>query len=184
MVHCSTVVNPRSHIPLYLFTSLHFTRQIDPKDSKSNLTNRHNSTDITIADIDRHSSHSHPLNMPSFQSRHPSLLQTYQERASLPGSAPLASYLLKLIAAKRTNLCVSADVPTTRELLQLAEEVGDSICLLKTHADVIQDFTERTMTDLRAIARKKNFLIFEDRKFGDIGSQYTCPNDISQLGIR
>ncbi|KAG9537582.1 orotidine-5'-phosphate decarboxylase, partial [Aureobasidium melanogenum] len=103
-------------------------------------------------------------------SRHATITQSYQERASLPKTSPVASYLLRLIAAKQTNLCVSADVSTTRELLQLAEEVGDSICMLKTHADIINDFGPRTIQGLKEIAAKKHFLVFEDRKFGDIGS--------------
>ena len=102
--------------------------------------------------------------------RHSTFSQSYQERASLPNTSPLASYLLRLIAAKKTNLCVSADVTFTSELLQLAEEVGDQICLLKTHADIIQDFGHKTIQGLQELARKKSFLIFEDRKFGDIGS--------------
>lgn len=109
--------------------------------------------------------------MPQSESRHSSLTQTYQERASLAGTPALAAYFLRLIAAKRSNLCVSADVSTTRELLQLAEEVGDHICLLKTHADIVHDFGQKTSQQLLAIAKKKGFLIFEDRKFGDIGSK-------------
>jgi uridine monophosphate synthetase len=65
---------------------------------------------------------------------------------------------------------VSADVTTTNQLLELAEEVGDSIVVLKTHADIVFDFTDRTIRCLRDIAARKNFLVFEDRKFGDIGS--------------
>ena len=103
-------------------------------------------------------------------SRHSTLSLTYQERSSLPNTSPLAVYLFRLIAAKKTNLCVSADVTSTSELLRLAEEVGDSICILKTHADIVQDFNHRTMEGLQSIAAKKGFLIFEDRKFGDIGS--------------
>ena len=71
---------------------------------------------------------------------------------------------------KKSNLCLAADVSTTAQLLALAEETGESICLLKTHADIINDFSERTVRSLREIAKRKRFLIFEDRKFGDIGS--------------
>ncbi|KAK3651661.1 orotidine 5'-phosphate decarboxylase [Elasticomyces elasticus] len=113
---------------------------------------------------------------PSSQ-RHPTLFQSYGERSEQPNLTPLASYLLRLIHLKRTNLCVSADVNTTTELLQLAEEVGEHICVLKTHADIIDDFSDRTIRGLNEISRRKKFLIFEDRKFGDIGStlqqQYT-----------
>lgn len=106
--------------------------------------------------------------------RHSTHTQTYYDRAALPNTSQLSAYLLRLIAIKKTNLCVSADVTTTKELLQLAEEVGDSICVLKTHADIINDFSPRTMAELKAIAAKKHFLIFEDRKFGDIGSECYC----------
>ena len=101
--------------------------------------------------------------------QHPTWSLTFRERAFLPGTSPIVAYLLHLILLKKSNLCVSADVTTTSQLLSLAEEVGDSICLLKTHADTINDFSDRTVRALRDIAKRKCFLIFEDRKFGDIG---------------
>lgn len=94
----------------------------------------------------------------------------YSVRAELPLTPPLTSYLLHLISIKRSNLCISADVHTSSALLRLAEDVGDYICVLKTHADIIDDFSERTIKGLREISRRKSFLIFEDRKFADIGS--------------
>jgi len=102
--------------------------------------------------------------------RHPTWTKSYEDRADLPNTSPLAAYLLRLMAVKRSNLCVSADVSTSSELIALADEVGDSICLLKTHADTVIDFNERTVRRLRDIARRRRFLVFEDRKFGDIGS--------------
>lgn len=101
---------------------------------------------------------------------HHTLIETYGQRSERPGLTPLATYLLQLMHFKRTNLCLSADVSTTGELLQLAEEVGDQICILKTHADIIKDFTDRTASRLAEIARRRQFVIFEDRKLGDIGS--------------
>ncbi|KAL8894278.1 MAG: hypothetical protein Q9207_008524, partial [Kuettlingeria erythrocarpa] len=107
--------------------------------------------------------------------RHGSRSQTFSSRAESDTVPALSSYLLSLISIKQSNLCVSADVHTTSALLRLAEEVGDSICVLKTHADIIDDFSDRTIKGLQEIATRKCFLIFEDRKFGDIGiqSQYT-----------
>ncbi|KAL8978665.1 MAG: hypothetical protein Q9177_006341 [Variospora cf. flavescens] len=102
--------------------------------------------------------------------RHSSRSQTFSARAESETLPALSSYLLSLIAIKQSNLCVSADVHTTSALLRLAEEIGDSICLLKTHADIVDDFSDRTIKGLQDIAKRKYFLIFEDRKFGDIGS--------------
>ena len=103
-------------------------------------------------------------------SKHPTRNQTYESRSNLPDVHPLAAYLLRLMVIKQSNLCVSADVTTTNQLIELAEEVGDSIVVFKTHADIVSDFTERTIRRLRDVSARKHFIIFEDRKFGDIGS--------------
>ncbi|KAI4221057.1 MAG: hypothetical protein L6R36_007170 [Xanthoria steineri] len=109
--------------------------------------------------------------------QHPTSSTPFSVRAESESLPALTSYLLSLISIKKSNLCVSADVHSTSTLLKLAEEIGDSICVLKTHADIIDDFSDRTIKGLQEIAKRKNFLIFEDRKFGDIGntvqSQYS-----------
>lgn len=75
---------------------------------------------------------------------------------------------------KKSNLCVSADVANARELLALADKVGPYIVVLKTHYDLIAGWDYRpeegTGVHLAALARKHGFLIFEDRKYCDIGS--------------
>jgi len=79
--------------------------------------------------------------------------------------------LLETALAKQSNLIASADVTTTRELLDLAEKVGPHVIALKTHIDIISDFEyEKTITPLKALAAKHNFLLMEDRKFADIGN--------------
>lgn len=109
------------------------------------------------------------------------LKASFADRAS-KATHPLSNYLLRLMELKKSNLCLSADVANARELINLADKVGPSIVVLKTHYDLIAgwDFHPQTGTGakLAALARKHGFLIFEDRKFGDIGNtvqlQYTA----------
>ncbi|CAI5678517.1 unnamed protein product [Oreochromis niloticus] len=95
---------------------------------------------------------------------------SYSDRAELPNIHPLASKLLKIMEEKQSNLWVSADVTNSEELLQLAESLGPKICMLKTHVDVLEDYTLAFIQKVQALAEKHNFLIFEDRKFADIGN--------------
>ncbi|KAG7691409.1 hypothetical protein KL930_005291 [Ogataea haglerorum] len=98
------------------------------------------------------------------------MYKTYGERAKVHPSK-VASRLLNLMEAKQTNLCASVDVTETKELLELIDKLGPYICLVKTHIDIVEDFSyERTIIPLQGLAKKHNFMIFEDRKFADIGN--------------
>ena len=113
--------------------------------------------------------------------RHPTLVTPFAERAK-HADHPLTEYLYRLMVLKSSNLCLSADVHTARELLSLADKAGPSIVVLKTHYDLISGWdynpVNGTGAKLAALARKHGFLIFEDRKFVDIGKtvqmQYTA----------
>lgn len=98
---------------------------------------------------------------------------SFDDRASKT-THPLSAYLLRLMTVKKSNLCLSADVSTTHQLLHLADTVGPSIVVLKTHYDLVSNWDYHPATGtgarLNRLARRHGFLIFEDRKFGDIGS--------------
>ncbi|XP_033167990.1 uridine 5'-monophosphate synthase [Drosophila mauritiana] len=94
---------------------------------------------------------------------------TYESRANLAKSA-VAKRLFNLIASKQTNLCLAADLTNADEILDVADKCGPYICLLKTHVDIVEDFSDKFIADLQALAQRHNFLLMEDRKFADIGN--------------
>ncbi|KAA0130513.1 orotate phosphoribosyltransferase [Chryseobacterium sp. SN22] len=95
---------------------------------------------------------------------------SYQEKFE-HAQHSVSKKLLETALAKESNLIASADVTTTQELLDLAEKVGPHVIALKTHIDIISDFEyQKTITPLKALAAKHNFLLMEDRKFADIGN--------------
>lgn len=83
---------------------------------------------------------------------------------------PVGKKMIDIALRKKSNLIASADVVSALELKKLAESIGDKIVALKLHTDIISDFSWTLVEDLRSIAREKDFLLFEDRKFADIGN--------------
>lgn len=104
------------------------------------------------------------------------LTQTFAARAELSDS-DLTKRLLALASQKESNLCVAVDETDPGKLLAIVEAVGPHIAVLKTHIDTIEGYTGKLATELANLARAHDFLIFEDRKFADIGqtvkNQYT-----------
>lgn len=94
---------------------------------------------------------------------------TYQDRIPYATNS-CAKNLLQIMANKQTNLAVSLDVTNSAELLQLTTLLAPYICVLKTHIDILTDFTPALTKQLTELADKHQFLIFEDRKFADIGN--------------
>jgi orotidine 5'-phosphate decarboxylase subfamily 1 len=94
---------------------------------------------------------------------------SYKQRAELCKNL-VAKRLFSLMAEKQTNLCASVDVTSSKELIRLADLLGEEICLLKTHVDILEDFSPEVVQELSFLADKHGFLLFEDRKFADIGN--------------
>ncbi|XP_055377742.1 uridine 5'-monophosphate synthase [Condylostylus longicornis] len=101
---------------------------------------------------------------------------SFEARSEL-AQAPLAKKLFNIMIIKQSNLCVAADLSKADHILNIADICGPYICILKTHCDIIEDFSENFIQSLQMLSKKHNFLIMEDRKFADIGNtvylQYT-----------
>ena len=110
-----------------------------------------------------------PLTTSSNKTNYKTVPLSFDQRAKLC-THPSAQKLFTIMHEKQTNLAVAADVRTKKELLDLAQTVGPDICMLKTHIDIIDDFDQDLIEQLKACAKKHRFLICEDRKFADIGS--------------
>uniref|UniRef100_A0AAR5QCB6 Uridine 5'-monophosphate synthase n=1 Tax=Dendroctonus ponderosae TaxID=77166 RepID=A0AAR5QCB6_DENPD len=94
---------------------------------------------------------------------------SFLDRAQLAQN-PVAKRLFEIMASKQTTLCLAADLTDATEILNLAEKVGPYICALKTHIDIVDDFSINLIDPLKEIANRHNFILFEDRKFADIGN--------------
>ncbi|WP_185866124.1 orotidine-5'-phosphate decarboxylase [Blattabacterium cuenoti] len=85
-------------------------------------------------------------------------------------SHPIGKKLIDITLKKKTNLIVSADLVNSKNILKLVNLIGDIICGLKLHVDIINDFSFSFINSLKNISIEKKFLLLEDRKLCDVGS--------------
>lgn len=84
--------------------------------------------------------------------------------------APFNRRLAETAIRKKSNLILSLDVTRQERFFELLKPLAPYIVMVKTHVDILDDFDDDFITRLTEWARKENFLIFEDRKFADIGN--------------
>ena len=115
--------------------------------------------------------------------------RSYGERA-IKFTNPTAKLILDTMERKKTNLAVSVDVTKTHDLLAIIDVVSPYVCLIKvklrlifeylfgilifslsfeTHIDILDDFDHSLIERLQSLSQRGDFVIFEDRKFADIG---------------
>ncbi|XP_076382081.1 uridine 5'-monophosphate synthase-like [Megalopta genalis] len=82
----------------------------------------------------------------------------------------IASKIFNLMETKESTLCLAADLTKADSILQLANLVRPHIVVLKTHEDIVEDFSCDFIKRLQDLAKKHDFLLMEDRKFADIGN--------------
>ena len=82
---------------------------------------------------------------------------------------PLSHEFMRVACEKESLVVLAADLPTADEIVRVIEDVGDYVCALKTHVDMVEDFNMDDWSIVVDAARTKGMLLFEDRKFADIG---------------
>ncbi len=82
---------------------------------------------------------------------------------------PLSHQFMSIALEKESLVVLAADLPRIEQIVQTVEEVGDHVCALKTHVDMVEDFNLEDWGAVVDAARSKRMLLFEDRKFADIG---------------
>lgn len=82
----------------------------------------------------------------------------------------LTKKLIDKIIKKQSNLVLSLDVTDRNQFFSILDKVGSEIVMLKSHIDFIEDYSSDFISKLRDYSEKYDFLLFEDRKFADIGS--------------
>ena len=82
---------------------------------------------------------------------------------------PMARTYMEVACRKQSLVCLAADRSTMAGLFDLIETVGPHIAALKTHVDLVDDWTSESWGRFCQAAKEADLLIFEDRKFADIG---------------
>ncbi|MEC7694553.1 MAG: orotidine-5'-phosphate decarboxylase [Candidatus Thermoplasmatota archaeon] len=83
---------------------------------------------------------------------------------------PISHEYMRISSEKNSLVVLAADLPSVGGIIDLIESVGSKVCALKTHVDMVDDFSMDSWKNLVEVAKSNDVLLFEDRKFADIGS--------------
>jgi hypothetical protein len=61
----------------------------------------------------------------------------FETRLASTSSGSPVSRLFPIMLEKKSNLCVAADLDSMKDILDLVEKIGDKICCLKIHFDIV-----------------------------------------------
>ncbi len=82
----------------------------------------------------------------------------------------LVRRLQELRASKQTNLILALDVTRQADFFRILEQVAPHLLMVKTHVDLLEDYSPEFVPRLQELAQRHELLILEDRKFADIGN--------------
>lgn len=96
------------------------------------------------------------------------IIKDVEPKQELVVTNEITKKLLKIINEKKTNVIASLDVCDPEKLFNMIELIGDHVCAIKTHFDImsihIHDFSRR----INELKNTHQFLVIEDKKFADI----------------
>lgn len=78
----------------------------------------------------------------------------------------------EIMESKKSNICLSLDYTKSSQILDAITILKDHIIMVKLHCDIIEDFSQEFINNLVKICKQSDILIFEDRKFADIGNTF------------
>ena len=84
-------------------------------------------------------------------------------------TSAMAKRYMDVATNKQSLVCLAADRNTMAGLFDLMEAVGPHVAALKTHVDLVDDWSPEAWGAFCKAAHEADLLIFEDRKFADIG---------------
>ena len=84
-------------------------------------------------------------------------------------TSPMAKRYMEVANIKQSLVCLAADRNTMAGLFELMEAVGPHVAALKTHVDLVDDWSPEAWGAFCKAANEADLLIFEDRRFADIG---------------
>ena len=77
--------------------------------------------------------------------------------------------LVSIVKSKQTNVVVSLDLEDENEIMKVIDRIGDHICAVKLHYDIIRITNYDNFVDnINRLKKSKNIMIIEDRKYADI----------------
>ena len=95
--------------------------------------------------------------------------KSYGERVGLSNNK-IFNFLLNLMEEKKSNLAVSLDYTSLKQIYKVLSVIGEHIVIVKLHMDIIEDFDMDLCSQIVKLSKDFKFVIFEDRKFSEIGS--------------
>jgi uridine monophosphate synthetase len=92
---------------------------------------------------------------------------TFRDRSIVQN--PISKKLFEIMSSKEDNFMCGSRFNISNRFTKSGRTSWSPHMFMKTHIDIIEDFHPNVINHLKEIANHHNFLLFEDKKFGDIG---------------